>query len=60
MNKMNAFIIKDTLNISVDNLDELKLLIKNIEDKQKELDIAVENLSNYNLKITFQQLKDVE
>lgn len=57
---MDAFIIKNTLNISVDNLEDLKSLIKNVEDKQKELDVAVNNLANFHLKITFQQLKDVE
>ena len=45
-----------TLHIGVDNLGELKELIKNIDDKQKELQEAVRNLSRFKQKSTSYKL----
>ncbi len=60
MKELNAFIRKSTLNISVDNLDDLKTLIQNVKNKQDELNDAVNQLNYFDLKITFQQNKNVE
>lgn len=60
MENLNAFIRKTTLNISVDNFDDLKILIQNIKNKQDELSDAVNQLNNFNLAISFNQTKNVE
>lgn len=52
-NKLNGYITNDTLNISVDNLGELKKLIDDVKEKEKALQDAVHKLSSFDLKIKF-------
>lgn len=51
---LNAYITKDTLNISVDNLGELKNIIEEIQIKESELSRAVERLRLFKLRIKFE------
>lgn len=57
--KLDGYIIKNTLNINVDNLGELTNLIDDVQKKGMLLQESVSRLSQFNLKITFEQ-KDEE
>lgn len=51
--KINGYITNDTLNISIDNLGELKDLVDDVKEKEKALQEAVQKLSRFDLKIKF-------
>ncbi len=55
-NKLDAYIVGDSLKISVNNLRELEEIILEIMEKEKELQLAVLKLRRYNLEINFQQI----
>ena len=52
-NGLNGYITNDILNVSVENLGELKELIDDIKEKEKALQEAVQKLSRFDLKIKF-------
>ncbi len=55
-NKLDAYIVGDSLNISVSNLNELEEIISEIVKKEKELQLAVQRLQRYKVEINFQQM----
>ena len=48
---IDGYISNDTINLSVQNVDELKELISKIQVKEKELNELVSKLYRFNLKI---------
>ncbi len=48
---IDGYITGDTINLSVQNVDELKNLIFKIQEKEKELNELVFKLYRFNLKI---------
>lgn len=56
---LDAYIVGESLKISVNNLEELADIISEIVEKEKELQLAVQKLLRYNLEVNFQQTRSL-
>lgn len=56
--QIDGYISGDTINLNVQNIDEFKILISQIKEKEKELNELVFKLSRFDLKIKLNITKD--
>lgn len=59
-NQLNGYIVKNSLFIGIENLGELEALINDVAKKEKELQIAVQELSRFRLNVTFSQQNQMQ
>lgn len=58
--KLNAYVSENSLQIGVENLGELEELIEDVDNKSKELQLAVQKLSRFRLSVTFSQQNQMQ
>lgn len=56
--QIDGYISGDTINLNVQNINEFKVLIAQIKEKEKELNELVFKLSRFDLKIKLNITKD--